>query len=103
MNEKQTNMLKRAIKEALDVNSFMLTAGEDGELRGYNKKVEAFLNETFDAADKLAEEGEGLLRENYLHNTAATERKRIVTALIGYLRETRNGIGNVLRLRYLVG
>lgn len=103
MNEKQTNMLKRAIKEALDVNALMLTAGEGGELRDYNKKVEAFLNETFDAADKLAEEGEGLLRENYLHNTAAAERKRIVTALIGYLRETRNGVGNVLRLRFLVG
>lgn len=103
MDKKTQTILKLAIKEALDVDSLLLTAGEGGELRSFNKKVETFLNETFDAADKLAEEGEGLLRENYLHNTAATERKRVVTALIGYLRETRNGIGNILRLRYLIG
>jgi hypothetical protein len=103
MNQKMYKELKSAIKEALDVDQLMLTAGEGGELRSYNKKVEAFLNETFEKADKLAEEGEELLRENYLHHPTATERKRIVTILIGYLRETRNSIGNVLRLRYLIG
>lgn len=95
--------LKKAIKEALDIDQLLLTAGENGGLRDYNKKVEAFLNETYSQADKLAEEGEDLLRENYLNNTTATERKRIVTSLIGYLRETRNSIGNILRLRYLIG
>lgn len=103
MNEKVRNQLKTAIKEALDIDQLMLTAGETGELRGYNKKIEKFLNETFETADKLALEGEELLRENYLNNPAATERKRIVLALIGYLRETRNSVGSVLRLRYLVG
>lgn len=103
MNDKARNQLKQAIKEALDVDQLMLTAGEGGELRAYNKKIETFLNETFEQADKLAEEGEELLRENYLHSPVATERRRIVTALIGYLRETRNSVGNVLRLRYLIG
>lgn len=103
MDQKVRKELKNAIKEALDIDQLMLTAGEGGELRSFNKKVETFLNETFEQADKLAEEGEGILRENYLHHPTATERKRIVTALIGYLRETRNSIGNVLRLRYLIG
>jgi len=103
MDSKTRKQLKTAIKEALDVDQFMFTAGECGEFRAFNKKVETFLNETFEQADKLAEEGEELLRENYLNNPTATERKRIVTALIGYLRETRNSVGNVLRLRYLIG
>ena len=103
MDNKVRNHLKAAIKEALDVDQLMLTAGGSGELRAYNKKIETFLNETFENADKLAEEGEEFLRENYLNNPTATERKRIVTALIGYLRETRNSIGNVLRLRFLIG
>jgi hypothetical protein len=102
MDNKTRNNLKAAIKEALDIDQLMLT-GEGGELRSYNKKVEDFLNETFEQADKLALEGEDLIRENYLNNPTATERKRIVTALIGYLRETRNNIGNVLRLRFLIG
>lgn len=37
MNEKQTNMLKRAIKEALDVDSILLSGGEGG-LSEYNKR-----------------------------------------------------------------
>lgn len=103
MDDKTRNQLKTAIKEALDIDQLMLTGGAPGELREYNKKIEAFLNETYSQADKLAEEGEELLRENYLNNNTATERKRIVTSLIGYLRETRNSIGNILRLRYLIG
>ena len=102
MDQKTRNQLKNAIKEALDVDSILLSGGEGG-LSEYNKKVEKFLNETFAAADELAEEGETLLRENYFHNTAATERRRVVLSLVGYLRETRNGIGNILRLRFLVG
>ena len=103
MDQKIRKQLKNAIKEALDVDQLMLTAGKGGELRSFNKKVETFLNETFEKADELATEGEDLLRENYLHHPTATEHKRIVTALIGYLRETRNSVGNVLRLRFLVG
>ncbi len=103
MDTKTKDLLKKAIKEALDVDAVMLSAGEGTELKAYNKKIETFLNETFEQADKLAEEGEGLLRENYFHNPAAAERRRVVLSLIGYLRETRNSIGNVLRLRYLVG
>lgn len=100
---KQLSQVKRAIKEAVDLNAVMLTAGDRGELSEYNKKIETFLNETFKKADELAEEGETLLRENFLHSPVAEERKRIVTVMIGYLRETRNSIGNVLRLRYLIG
>lgn len=103
MDTKSRTALKNAIKEALDIDQLMLTAGGPGELRTYSKKIESFLNETFDQADKLAEEGEELIRENYLHVPAAAERKRVVTALVGYLRETRNSIGNVLRLRRLIG
>lgn len=103
MDKRIKDTLKKAIKEALDADAALLSAGEDGELRGFNKKVESFLNETFEQADKLAEEGETLLRENYFHIPAATERRRMVTSLVGYLRETRNQVGNVLRLRYLVG
>lgn len=100
---RQLGQVKRAIKEAVDLNAVMLTAGDRGELSEYNKKIETFLNETFKQADELAEEGETLLRENFLHSPVAEERKRIVTVMIGYLRETRNSIGNVLRLRYLIG
>ena len=102
MDNKTRNQLKAAIKEALDIDQLMLT-GEGGELRSYNKKVETFLNETFEKADELALEGENLIRENYLNNPVATERKRIVTSLVGYLRETRNSVGNILRLRFLIG
>lgn len=102
MDEKTRKHLKAAIKEALDIDQLMLTGG-DGELREYNSKIEKFLNETFEQADKLALEGEELIRENYLNNPTATERKRIVTSLIGYLRETRNSVGNILRLRFLIG
>ena len=97
------NLLKQTIKEALDADAALLSAGGRGELTTFNKKVETFLNETFETADKLAEEGETILREDYLHNTAAKERRRMIISLIGYLRETRNQIGNVLRLRYLIG
>ena len=103
MDNKTRKQLKAAIKEALDVDSILLSGGESPDLKEYNKKVEKFLNETFENADELATEGETLLRENYFHNTAATERRRVVLSLIGYLRETRNGIGNILRLRYLIG
>lgn len=103
MDLKTKTMLKNAIKEALDVDTLLLSAGEGTELKEYNKKVENFLNETFESADKLAEEGETLLRENYFRMPAATERRRVVLSLIGYLRETRNSIGNILRLRYLIG
>lgn len=102
MDKRVKATLKRAIKEALDADSILLSGGEGG-LSEYNKKVEKFLNETFSTADELAEEGETLLRENYFHNTAATERRRIVLSLIGHLRSIRNAIGNVLRLRYMIG
>jgi hypothetical protein len=68
-----------------------------------NPQTQKFLNETFDTADKLAEQGEKMLRENYFHNTAAKERRRSVLSLVGYLRETRNSVANLLRLRYLIG
>ena len=103
MDTKTRKKLKAAIQEALDVDSLLLSGGDSPDLKEYNKKVEKFLNETFENADELAAEGEKILRENYFHNTAATERRRVVLSLIGYLRETRNGIGNILRLRYLIG
>lgn len=103
MDKKMHRILRAAIKEALDIDQLALTAGGAGELRAYGKKIETFLNETFDNADKLADEGEDLIRENYLNSPVAAERKRIVMSLVGYLRETRNSLGNVLRLRYLIG
>lgn len=103
MDLKTRKQLKAAIKEALDVDQLLLSGGESPELKEYNKQVQKFLNETFDAADKLAEQGETMLRENYFHNTAANERRRIVLNLVGYLRQTRNSVANLLRLRYLVG
>jgi hypothetical protein len=103
MNGKTRNQLKAAIKEALDVDQILLSGGDSPELKEFNKKVEKFLNETFQTADELAEQGEKMLREDYFHNTAAKERRRIVLSLVGYLRETRNSVGNLLRLRYLIG
>lgn len=104
MNLKTRNQIKAAIKEALDVDQILLSGGDSpAELKEYNKQVEKFLNETFDTADKLAEQGEKMLREDYFHNTAAKERRRIVLSLVGYLRETRNSVANLLRLRYLIG
>ena len=46
MDPKTRKQLKTAIKEALDVDSILLSGGEGG-LTEYNKKVEKFLNETF--------------------------------------------------------
>ena len=102
MHEKLKKYIKQAIKEELDVDAIMLS-GDDGGLRAYAKKVEELLKEVHKKADDLATEGEDLVRENYLRMPAAEERKRTVLTLVGYMRQVRNTIGNVLRLRFLIG
>lgn len=94
-------LVRSIVKESMDAT--MLTAGEDGKLRAYLKKVESLMNETFEKADKLAEEGEALIVENYLSNPTAAERKRVVMTMIGYLRQVRNNMGDILKLKKLVG
>lgn len=98
-------VVKKILLEAMDADEFLLTGAQDGDkkLSAFVKKVQTFLDETFATADELADEGESLLTENFLHNQAASERKRLVLTLIGYLRTTRNTIGNVMKLRTLIG
>ncbi len=102
MHENLKKSIKQAIKEELDVDSVMLS-GDNGGLRAYTKKVEEFLREIHNKADDLATEGEDMVRENYLRMPAAEERKRTILTLVGYMRQVRNTIGNVLRLRFLIG
>jgi len=47
------NLLKQTIKEALDADAALLSAGGRGELTTFNKKVETFLNETFETLTNL--------------------------------------------------
>lgn len=102
MHEKLKNSIKRVIKEELDVDAVLLSGG-DGDLKAYAKKVEELLKEVHKKADDLATEGEDLVRENYFKVPAAEERKHTVLTLVGYMRQVRNTIGNVLRLRFLIG
>ena len=102
MREKVKKLIKQRIAEQLDIDALMLS-GEDGQLKEYTKKVESLLKEIHERADKLAEEGEDLIRENYLRVPAAEERKRTVLIMVGYTRQIRNTIGNLLRLRTLIG
>lgn len=98
-------VVKKMILEAMDADEFLLSGAQDGDkkLSEFVKKVQTFLDETFSTADELAEEGESLLTENFFHNQAASERKRLVLTFISYLRTTRNMIGNVMKLRTLIG
>lgn len=88
---------------AATVEQVMLSGGEDGALRGYATKVLKFIDETVEKADELAAEGEQLSQKNYLKNPSVEERKRMVLVMVGYLRTVRNTIGNVLKLRQLIG
>jgi hypothetical protein len=85
------------------VEQVMLSGGEDGSLRNYATKVLKFIDETVEKADELATEGEQLSQKNYLKNPSVEERKRMVLVMVGYLRTVRNTIGNVLKLRQLIG
>ena len=102
MREKVKKLIKQRIAENLDIDAILLSA-EDGKLKEYSKKVEDLLKEIHERADKLAEEGEDLIRENYLRVNAAEERKRTVLTLVGYTRQIRNTIGNLVHLRKLIG
>ena len=89
------------ISEGFDIDEAILSGEPD--LKAYQGKVQRFLDETFATADELAEEGENMLRENVLRSPTASERRRLILTLVGFLRQTRNSIGNVLRIRFLVG
>ena len=102
MKSKIKKLIKQKISEQLDIDAIMLS-GEDGKLKEYSTKVETLLKDIHERADKLAQEGEDLIRENYLRVPAAEERKRSVLTMVGYMRQVRNTIGNLLRLRYLIG
>ena len=96
------NKTEKVINEEMNLNALVLSGG-DGDLQAYTKKVEEFLKEIHGKADDLATEGEKMIRENYLRVAAAEERKRSVLVMVGYMRQVRNTIGNLLRLRYLIG
>jgi len=92
---------KTSITEGFDIDEALLSGEPD--LKAFSGKVQKFLDETFATADELAEEGENMLRDNFLRNATASERRRLILTLVGFLRQTRNSIGNVLRIRFLVG
>lgn len=94
-------LVRSLVTESMD--QLLLSAGDDGKLRAYLKKVEDLMNDVHKKADELAEEGEALIVENYLSNPVAAERKRVVMTMIGYLRQVRNTMGDLLKLKKMIG
>ena len=95
-------VLKAKLQEAGIVDD--LIPGSDGKLSAYMTKVTKFLDSTIEDAEKLALEGEEIMKVNVTQDNSVGERNRLLLLAIGFLRKVRFTLAsNALDLRKAFG
>lgn len=89
LKEMVRNVIRKKLNEKFDVSKDLVPEG----VAEFSSKVEDFIKETVEKAQKLKEEGEGIMTTNILSSYEVQERNRFLLYHVGFLS---NLIANLL-------